>query len=359
MLVIMANLQKVNPQVREAAVRWLITFSEGEVDAAGRAAFNAWLRTSPEHVRAYLRVSAFWIEAGRINSARKHSVDQIVEQALADSNIVQLATGDSIRGPAESRPRLGRRLAIAASLLVTVLGLVALVQHQQAPAYSTGIGEQRSVTLPDGSTVELNAGSSITVRFSDERRLVELTAGQGLFDVAKNPQRPFIVRSGDTEVTAVGTQFDVYNKTSETVVTVIEGRVAIAERERSRMLRPSQTAPLPVLVSAGEQLVVNPATISVPQPANLEAAVAWTEGLLMFDSEPLGDVVEEFNRYNLKPLVIDDPTLRALRISGVFPATGTRRMLEFLQDRFGVSVHETDAEIRIGPADVKKTAAQG
>src|SRR5690606_36148485 len=102
---IMANLQKVNPQVREAAVRWLITFSEGEVDAAGRAAFNAWLRTSPEHVRAYLRVSAFWIEAGRINSGRKRSVDQIVEQALADSNIVQLATGDAIRGPAESRPR--------------------------------------------------------------------------------------------------------------------------------------------------------------------------------------------------------------------------------------------------------------
>lgn len=348
MPVMKANTQKLNSQVREAAVEWLLAFCEAEVDAAGREAFNAWLRTSPEHVRAYLRVSALWAEAGRIDQARKRSVDALVQQALAGSNVVQLA-------PVERRieaPRASRLVTwsfpIAASLLLGVLGVFGGLQYLKSPTYSTQIGEQRSVTLSDGSRIELNADSSIRVRFTADQRLVELTAGQALFSVAKNPQRPFIVRTGDTDVKVVGTQFDVYRKGSQTVVTVVEGRVAVTGRDQASAIPTTSGASVePVLLSAGEQAVIRPSAVIAPQPANVEAAVAWTDGLLMFESTPLREVVHEFNRHNLKPLVIENESLQSLEISGVFPATGVKSVLSFLQRRFGVDVRETDAEIRI------------
>lgn len=342
------DLQKLNPQIREAAVDWLLAFCESEVDAAGRQAFNAWLRTSPEHVRAYLRVSAVWAEAGRIDQARKRSVDGLVQQALAASNVVQFAPGErNIDAPRASR-NVKPGFPIAASLLLGILGVFSGLQYLKAPTYSTQIGEQRLVTLSDGSRVELNADSSIRVRYSADQRLVELTAGQALFSVAKNPRRPFIVRTGDTDVKAVGTQFDVYRKASQTVVTVLEGRVAVAGREQVSAILSSSNAPAePVLLSAGEQAVVRPSATIAAQPANVNAAVAWTEGLLMFESTPLREVVHEFNRHNLKPLVIEDEALQSLEISGVFPATGAKSVLSFLQQRFGIEVRETDTDIRI------------
>lgn len=341
------NSQKLNPQVREAAVDWLIAFCEEEVDEAGRQAFNAWLRTSPEHVRAYLRISALWTDADLIDQGQKKSLDELVEQALAESNIVQFAPAE--RTAEDRRPRRHFRTtgAIAASVTVAILGIVSGVNHLRTTTYSTGIGEQRSLTLADGSQVELNADSSISVKFTDERRLIALEKGQALFRVAKNPARPFIVRTEDTDVKAVGTQFDVYRKAGETVVTVVEGRVAIEER---KLMRATSTLPADmalVLLAAGEKVVIRPSAITVPQPANIEATLAWTDGLLMFESTPLEEVAREFNRHNLKPLVIEGQTLRRLEITGVFPASGATRVLDFLQERFGVTVRETGAEIRI------------
>lgn len=342
------TLQKLNPQIREAAVEWLLAFCESEVDAAGRQAFNAWLRTSSEHVRAYLRVSAVWAEIGRIDQAQKRSVDALVQRALAESNVVQFATSQRNVDVLQASRPVKWNVAVAASLLLGMLGVLGGLQYLKSPTYATEIGEQRSVTLSDGSRVELNADSSIRVRFSADQRLVELTAGQALFSVAKNPQRPFIVRTGDTDVKAVGTQFDVYRKGSQTVVTVLEGRVAVTGREQVSATPTTSGASVePVLLSAGEQAVIRPSAVIAAQPANVEAAVAWTDGLLMFESTPLREVVHEFNRHNLKPLVIEDESLQSLEISGVFPATGAKGVLSFLQRRFGVDIRETDAEIRI------------
>ncbi len=100
-------------------------------------------------------------------------------------------------------------------------------QANRYPLYSTDIGERRSITLADGSTVDLNARSKLRIEFSSAERRVELLDGQALFQVAKDKQRPFIVHSGDATVRAVGTQFDVYRKDSGTTITVLEGRVAV------------------------------------------------------------------------------------------------------------------------------------
>src|SRR5258706_2080307 len=137
--------------------------------------------------------------------------------------------------PLDLSPRAERKvrptraaLAMAASiLLVSGLSMVSRYVLHSTPSYSTDVGEQRSLVLEDGSTVELNSRSRIRVAFNNTERSVHLMEGQALFHVARNPARPFVVHSGSARVRAVGTEFDVYRRATGTVVTVVEGRVAV------------------------------------------------------------------------------------------------------------------------------------
>ncbi len=216
-------------------------------------------------------------------------------------------------------------------------------QHKRTPIYETGPAEQSTVRLPDGSTVQLNARSRIELRFTRHERAVDLVEGEAMFSAAKNPSRPFIVRSDVADIRAVGTRFDVYRKSSGTVVTVMEGKVAIGTDSLPAAKEPAS----PVLLSAGEQAV---ATSQPPLHAyrtDVFAAAAWTEGKLMFESAPLRDVVAEFNRVGSRRLTIEDASLLDLHVSGVFPATDSTQLVDFLRERFGVNVTETEKEVRI------------
>jgi transmembrane sensor len=344
--------KRLNAQIREQASEWLVCFSEGEVDAVARAAFTRWLRTSPEHVRAYLRISAFWHDAELIGKASRGEIDALVERALAENNVVSLRDIGRVStspGIEKRSAPLVRPWAIAAALMIVCVGcLFAVLRFDGSQSYATGTGELRTVTLADGSRVELNARSRINVRFSESRRSVELLEGQVLFTVAKDAARPFVVRSGSTDVKAVGTQFDVNRKPTGTVVTVFEGRVAVSQLATERVTSAPVAAEVPrVMLSPGDQVTATTGTITPAKKANLAAATAWTEGLLMFDSAPLSEVVREFNRHNIKPMMIMDARLQELRISGIFPATGAERLTGFLQERFGIAVQESDDAIRL------------
>jgi transmembrane sensor len=266
------------------------------------------------------------------------------------------------------------------------------------PTYSTDIGERRSLTLADGSTVDLNARSSIRIEFSNAERRVELLQGQALFQVAKDKHRPFIVRTADTSVRAVGTQFDVYRKSSGTTVTVLEGVVAVysaalLENRQSGSVSPPGSAPAPsalsssddgpvdqisgtrrslralgaaatlssvptglvdpsgspaIFLSAGEQITVTPSVaLPAPQHADLTATTAWMQHRLIFDGTRLSDVVEEFNRYNRRQLVIEGASLSEFHVSGVYSSTDPTSLLRFLGDQPGVKITEGENEIRI------------
>lgn len=347
----------LNPQTRAEAIEWLLRFSEAEVDAAARGEFNEWLRTSPEHVRAYLRVAAFWQEAGHIDGKQgPRDIDALVSHAGKEGNVFPLALGPHSTAVAADNNlfQRSRRLVAIAATIVVMAGAALAYQHLTRDIYETRIGEQRTVNLPDGSTLVLNADSRIRVHYSDTERTIDLDAGQALFKVARNPARPFVVRSADASVRAVGTQFDVYRKANGTTVTVVEGKV--------KALASGIGSAAPVFLTAGEQLTIPKidiartksrgpgATDPAPEvrPVKVEEATAWTAGLLVFDGAPLADVVQEFNRQNIKPLVIEnDPELALLRISGSFPANGSERITRFLEERFGVVVDETRDDIRL------------
>src|SRR5437879_5543547 len=208
---------KPNAQILEEAADWLVEFSTGEADAGARQKFDTWLRTSPEHVRAYLELVPIWEEGALPPPHPDAGPDALIALARSADNVVPLAAkaAEVSKPAASSAPRLHRRrgaIAASAVLACVVGGILAWLMLARNPPYTTQVGEQRSIALPDGSLFQLNARSSVRVRFTSHERALELLEGQALFRVAKDPARPFIVASDGARVRAVGTQFDVYRK---------------------------------------------------------------------------------------------------------------------------------------------------
>jgi transmembrane sensor len=349
---------RVNAQIVDEAAAWFVEFSEGDVDARGRSEFNRWLRTSPEHVRAYLQISALWENSSLIRGS-SHDAGALIARALAEENVVSFGSASPpipaapALLPQNPLPKL--RLHAIGFLLILVCAIAGAglwFEYYRVPFYATELGEQRTITLSDGSTVQLNSHSRIRIRFTPQSRALDLIEGQALFRVVKDHARPFLVRSNGVGVRAVGTQFDVYRKENGTVVTVLEGRVAVLAKAGEGAgldANPSAQAgnPAPVLVSAGEQITATPRAVGTPRRADTAAAVAWTQQRLVFDFAPLSEVVDEFNRYNVRKLVIKDEKLRGFHISGDFPSGDPGLFVQFVRERFGVSVSQTDAEILI------------
>jgi transmembrane sensor len=364
------NQRKLNAQILDEAAEWLVEFNSGEADPEGRPKFDAWLRTSPEHVRAYLELLPIWEEGAVLPLDADIGAEHFIALAKTADNIVPL--GVSVK-PASTPPKPepiaahspGRRFTIAASaaLVAAALGTLAWFQLVRDATYATEVGEQRSISLADGSMIELNARSQVRIRFSKEVRSVDLLEGQALFHVAKDHTRPFVVTSDGTQVRAVGTKFDVYQKHGGTIITVVEGRVAIlrddfAAAAASDLLPSGSTAsdgfartefatPRAVYLSAGEQLTVTRKVEQKTAHPNVIAATAWTQHRLVFDAATLGDVVEEFNRYNARPLVLHDTSLADFPISAAFSSTDPASLVRFLQAQPGVRVTVSNDEIEI------------
>ncbi len=434
----------LSTQVLEEASSWFIDFTEGEVGTPGREEFIAWLRHSPQHIQAYLQVTAFWEDAANLKHTHT-DIEALI--AHAESNVVSL-TPDlpycHTAGPAqreqastpsqdpaktqacsvshehESAHTARRRkfIALAASLLFVIGTCFGTWHYTQRNIYATDIGEQRSIVLEDGSTVQLNSRTRLRVNYTEHERRVQLLQGQALFSVAKNPMRPFIVQSASATVRAVGTQFDVYRKPSGTIVTVIEGKVAVVPKskvaglsrapegelagerltdrpqdpgnagsgpplQRDNSAAPQASTPSSTLAHermrstgegaarvaqitrevfliAGQHVTITPIAVSLPELANVAAATAWTDRKLIFDATPLGEVFEEFNRYNRRQLTIKDHALDDIHISGEFPSTDPTRIVEFLRQRFGVTPSRNGGAIEFTnqPASESSTGSQ-
>jgi transmembrane sensor len=386
---------KLNAQISEEAAEWLVELRTDDLDASGRQAFDAWVRTSPEHLRAFLEMAAIWNEGSALDAQRELDVDAFTDRVRAESNVVSLdlpsdeamqngvdamrsavvaqddsALKSAVQAPHGASRRPARPYAIAASVVLFGVGLAIYAWDElyREPSYATAVGEQRTIALADGSTVQLNSHSRVRLRFTDVQRTVDLEEGQALFHVAKNAARPFIVRSEGARVRAVGTQFDVDRTPAATIVTVVEGRVAVSGNFHPPLDAisndsfagagqvPSRPAPAAapmadgvspgILVGAGEQLTVSSEALVKPAPANVAAAIAWTHHQVILDAAPLRRVAEVFNRYSVRKLVVEDSSPSPLRLSGVFD-TDPRFLIEYLRGRSDIQIVESPSEIRI------------
>ena len=405
-----ANL---NITIYNEAAEWIIELRESDVDAGTRERLDSWFRASPEHIRAYLELSSIWEEGADPDLDRTHSTDDLISRARGASNVVPLSASveprehpanrsatvptdpsdDSPdRRPSVYRSFWRRRPVWIAAVTACILGSLSLyIYGERNKTLATETGEQRFVSLVDGSTVELNSRSRVRIRFSDSERDVDLIEGQALFHVAHDAARPFIVHSGTTLVRAVGTQFDVYRKDSGTTVTVVEGRVAVlspmlnAQSEppidstssngvtqrippsastRDSTSRSSASSALidssvsnsglsdpsgsaAIYLTAGEQITVNSQVAPRATHADPTVATAWTQHELVFDSTPLNEVAQDFNRYNTRQLIVSDPALQGFHITGVFSSADPSSLLKFLRAQRDLLVQESDDGIHV------------
>lgn len=346
-----STIKPSREMIAEASA-WFIEFRADHPNQTMRDRFSAWLRASPHHIQAYFEVAAAWSDLPDEDPDGRFDIEQMIQAArgAGDLNVIDLGQRFKPSG-AVRRFRLARKSSAIAASVLAVFVAAGTYLYAQRDTYSTTTGEQRSLTLADGSSVELNAQSRVRIRYSGRERHIDLLQGQALFHVAKDSARPFIVDTGETEVRAVGTQFDVYRKSSATIVTVLEGRVAVQSAAPSAVLHAKTEAggprAAPVLLAAGEQLAVRRTeTIKLEHP-DVQAATAWTQKRLVFEDTPLVDVAEEFNRYNVRRLVIADPELGQVGVSGLYSSTDPTALIAFLAAQPGVLVAESDSEIRI------------
>ena len=338
---------KTQTAVVAEASEWFIEFRAGDVNGEARLRFIEWLRRSPEHIQAYLEVSGAWSELPSSDPDGRLDIASLIARARNESDVIAISPANPglARDQPTAEPRAYRTMrrrflpAVAALAMLAFLAAVFVwIDRDTARSYSTGIGEQRTIQLADGSTVELNARSKVEVRLTDRRRDVALIEGQALFRVAKDKQRPFVVRAGEAQVRAVGTEFDVYRKQIETVVTVVEGRVETY---------PGLDGAAAIVISAGEQLTVVPHIATKPMRTDTAAATAWVQKRLIFEETPLSEVAEEFNRYNRRPLAIDDAELAKLKISGVYSSIDPASLINFLRNQNSIRVIETEDQVRV------------
>lgn len=327
--------------ITEQASAWWMLLNHGDATPADHHAFGEWVARSPERVEAYLQTARLTraLEAGHLPWPDT-PVDTLIREAKsARAQVIGL------RGPHGrdlssqfSRPLWTRR-PIVAGLVALVIGAVGWSFFSKEH-YTTTIGEQRSVVLSDGTVVTLNTSSEIEVRMGRHHRTVDLLSGEALFEVARDPARPFDVAAGKTTVRAVGTQFNVDRRPSVTTVTVVEGRVAVfTGSDPGEVPGVEKSADLPL--AAGEQVIVAPDTIPHAAHVDPAKATAWTQRKLVFEHRSLAEVADEFNRYNRERIDIESRDLRSQEITGVFEANNPESFTAFLAKIPDVVVERT------------------
>lgn len=335
-------------EVTRQAADWVVQLRAPDRPANCEREFAEWLSASPLHVREYLRAIEVWESLADTGIDAGSSRNELVNAATA-SGLVEFPLQG---GAPVAKRRGGLRWAALASVPI-VMALAYLGWRHNLPLeVTTAIGEQRSTVLPDRSIVELNTQSELRVAYTSKERRVELVRGEAFFEVAADPTRPFIVATEFATARALGTRFSVYRSPSGTVVTVAEGRVLVRHAGSAGESVAGQ-------VSQGEAVEVVPGTQAEAGPGrpvqmrrvDVDRSLAWRSRRLIFEGEPLSNVVREFNRYNSPPLVIVDPQLLDQRISGIFGANDPESLLDFLGKVDHIRVNRSDPHaVRIGDA---------
>lgn len=317
------------------AADWVARLNSDEVSDSDRASFEAWRGAHPRHARAYDELLATWRElreAGHI--VRAVSFGAAMNAASSFPSLPIRRQRVRVRG-----------VLLAATMAAVAIAVAAWFFHiAPGTQFQTAIGEHAAIQLPDGSSLELNSNSLARVEYSAGARVIRLKRGEAYFKVAHDTQRPFWVVAENSWVRAVGTAFNVYMHPAGVQVTVSEGIVKVAT-DRVADATPTDaaliSAPVSILTAGQQvQLTGDAADIRSLGSAELTRSVAWREGVLYFENQPLGAVIDEMARYTPMQILIEDPHLRGLPIGGTFQANpqGAQALLAMLQDGLGLHV---------------------
>jgi len=327
--------------VEQAAAQFIARRDIGPWTETDAAALQSWLAQSVSHRAAYYRLNAAWMETGRLNALGAGRMadarDVSAETGIRPAALIRVAGSTTLR-------RRAGWFAVAAGTVAAAVGTFAWHRlMDQGNKYTTPIGATEAVPLPDGSRITLNTDSTIRISLGQNERRIDLDQGEAYFDVARDPARPFVVRVGTRRVVAVGTQFSVRRDRDELKVVVAEGVVrfegqgvtssqavqgaGLTGSSRSEILLPAGT----IARAAKDALLVQERTLP-----EVRQNLSWRTGLLTFRGTPLAEAVAEFNRYNTRKIVVDDPRIATLQVGGIFRATNIEPFVHLLEEGFPV-----------------------
>ena len=194
--------------------------------------------------------------------------------------------------------------------------------------YYTEIGETRLLSLEDGSRISLNTDTAIAVHYSQKERRITLLRGEAYFDVAKNPERPFIVEDGALTAKALGTHYSVRtgNGALPQEVQVEKGRVEVTTGGEIAVLTPGEAVTL-----GGDGRLVR-------ARKDVANSMAWREGKLVFSGQPLREVLDVLSQYRRGRIVILDEAAARQHVSGIFDLKDTDQALTILEESLPVSI---------------------
>ncbi|MGE8941343.1 FecR family protein [Leptospira interrogans] len=291
----------------DEAIGWLVKLNSGKATEDDHAAFSRWRQQSREHEMAAQEAEAIWYGIGVADRKRQD-----------DARARRKLTRRSVLGG-------GAAIIVGAALIES--GLVG--PHLFAD-HVTGVGEQGTIVLPDGSRAVLNGNTALSVDFDGSRRGLTLYQGQAAFSVQPDRERPFVVEAEGAVVRATGTVFDIDILPSGTVVTVVEGHVGVL----------SATGPETHAIASANQRIryTSDQRLSSVEAVDADAETAWRRGKLIFNGRSLGDVVAELSRHRRGRIVIASGKLRNLEVTGVFDIKDPESILRTIAETLPVEV---------------------
>lgn len=294
------------------AARWHARLAADDCTDFERAEFLRWRAISARHADAYRAAEALSVRLAR--------------QATLDDRLSSMADAAFAMGTGDERIRATRArrwhvpAALAAAVLVAFIGVQvsAYLKSAAVPvSYASSQQTRRDLGLPDGSIVHLDVDSEISVNFSASQRDIVLVNGRALFEVAHDTKRPFIVAAARSRTTALGTHFQVQREGRQVLVTLTEGSVAVTsdDAEQSRWQE---------RLSPGEQIsLTTDGHVHLKRTIDAQVATSWSRGRLVFRGTPLGEALQEINRYGTRKVRLGDPDLADLPVAGNFIAGET------------------------------------
>lgn len=335
------TLDAAGKMIQRRAAKWLARREAGQISAAEQAAFAAWLAADPRHAAIFAEVESSW-----------SALDLLASYPRSE----HVAPDPDLLAPARrARPAPWRPIALAAAAAIALGGALWLSRPggglaSPAPVLAAQPAATQFRHLPDGSTVELNAGSVLTEHFTPTERRLRLVRGEAHFYVVKDPARAFIVEAEGVAVRAIGTAFNVRLGGEKVEVLVTEGTVGVGSH--SQPLPAASAAPPPAslatltagqrtMIPAAAGLPLSPPVIETLATADIDRALAWQSHRLSFESTPLSEVVRRLNRFSAgQPgaprLTIQDAPLGALLVSGRVRPDRIESFVEALETSFGV-----------------------
>lgn len=298
--------------VDEQAAQWLQKRKFWKWREEDQSAFEAWLSESPSHEVSYWRLESAWEETQRLSALQRPSLPR--------------------PAPRSSQLKFAAVAALAGLAVVAGIAVPAYFRHPEIRTIATAIGERKTITLGDGSKIELNTNSRLKVVSNANGRRAWLDKGEALFDIVHDSRHPFQVAIGSRRITDLGTKFLVRRNGKELSVSLIEGSARFDALDGS-VLSPVFLKPGDTIEDSGEKIIATRKTA-----IELKDELGWQRGVLVFKHATLAEAAAEFNRYNTIKIIVPDPQTARITIGGTFQSNNVSVFAESVRDLLGLRV---------------------